>query len=215
MTTISIEQLAEKLNGKLWTKGELKRIYLDEGYNTKKMTTKTYVYQNEAGEFKVSCHIDCPSQAWQWIKSQEDEIKTSVARTIENIIAQAQLTLVDFRELTEKPGIMVHVRFANEEPVWYTEEHFYEKFACYPEDIFGGLPVVQPVNLPTAPAESNFTPKAIENTENPTYGVGSKVKHNTFGIGIVKAESDKIIQVDFETVGIKTMLPQFAKLEKI
>lgn len=70
MCTISIEQLAEKLNGKLWVKGELKRIYLDEGWNTKKISTKTYVWQDEEGNFKVSCHVDCPSQPWQWHKSQ-------------------------------------------------------------------------------------------------------------------------------------------------
>ena len=38
MKTVTIETLAEKLEGKLWVKGDLKRIYLDSGYNTKKMS---------------------------------------------------------------------------------------------------------------------------------------------------------------------------------
>ena len=38
MKTITLELLAEKLKGNLWTKGDLKRIYLNKGYNTKKMS---------------------------------------------------------------------------------------------------------------------------------------------------------------------------------
>lgn len=53
MKTVTIETLAEKLEGKLWVKGDLKRIYLDSGYNTKKMSTKTYVYQKENGTYVV------------------------------------------------------------------------------------------------------------------------------------------------------------------
>ena len=85
MATITFEQLAEKLNGKIWTKGDLKRIYLDRGYNTKKMSTKTYVEEVD-GEFVVKCFIDCPSQAWNWIKSQQEEVIESVEKNIEEII---------------------------------------------------------------------------------------------------------------------------------
>lgn len=90
MTTqlpITFEVLAEKLGGNLWVKGDLKRIYLEEGHNTKKMSTKTFVWQNESGEFLVSCRIECASQPWQWCKSQEDEIKNKVAKRIANIIS--------------------------------------------------------------------------------------------------------------------------------
>lgn len=83
MKNLTIEQLAEKLGGKLWIKGDLKRIYLDRGYNTKKMSTKTYVYQREDGTFGVKCSIDCPSQAFQWIESQENEVVESVKLSIE------------------------------------------------------------------------------------------------------------------------------------
>lgn len=86
MKNITIEQLAEKLNGNLWVKGDLKRIYLDEGYNTKKMRTQTFVWQNDNGDFLVSCKIECPSQSFQWIVSQEKEIKERVYSTIENLL---------------------------------------------------------------------------------------------------------------------------------
>ena len=66
----------------------MKRIYLnDEGYNTKKMSTKAYIWQNENGEFKVSVYIECYSQSINWIKSQEEEVRKSIEKKIEKAIA--------------------------------------------------------------------------------------------------------------------------------
>jgi len=88
MKTTSIYELAEKLNAKVWEKGDLKRIYLnDEGYNTKKMSTKAYIFQNESGEFKVSVRIECYSQSINWITSQEEEVKKSIEKKIEKALA--------------------------------------------------------------------------------------------------------------------------------
>lgn len=101
-TQISLEQLAEKLGGKLWIKGDLTRIYLDRGYNTKKMSTKTYAYQNEDGEFKVSCYIDCPSQAYQWIQSQQQEVIDGVMEDIEAAKFEISNPGVDYYEHTQK-----------------------------------------------------------------------------------------------------------------
>ena len=95
MKNLTIEQLAEKLGGKLWTKGDLKRIYLDRGYNTKKMSTKTYVYQREDGTFGVSCFIDCPSQDFNWIKSQQNEVIGNVMSDIEDALATTYYVVVD------------------------------------------------------------------------------------------------------------------------
>lgn len=87
MKTMSIYELAEKMNANVWEKGNLKRIYLnDEGYNTKKMSTKTFVWQDEAGDFKVSVRIECPSQPFQWIKSQEQEVREWVEERIDRIL---------------------------------------------------------------------------------------------------------------------------------
>jgi hypothetical protein len=94
MKTLSIEQLAEKLNGKLWTKGDLKRIYLDEGYNTKKVSTKTFVYEKEA-RFFISCKVDCPSQDPAWETSQEQVIINSLSGHIDNIIEEFGFEIED------------------------------------------------------------------------------------------------------------------------
>lgn len=83
----TLKQLAEILNGNYWEKGNLKRVYLDKGHNTRKMSTKTFVFQDENGEFKVSCKVDCPSQHPQWCKSQEEEIKKSVYKEIANALS--------------------------------------------------------------------------------------------------------------------------------
>lgn len=115
--TISLEQLAEKLGGNLWVKGDLKRIYLDEGHNTKKMSTKTFVWQDEDGQFKVSCKVECPSQPWQWCKSQEDDIKKSVYRQIESELSDTAFIM------TNEAGVPVN---SNGKPVGLNEsEYFY------------------------------------------------------------------------------------------
>ena len=98
---ITMEQLAEKMDVKIWQKGDIKRIYLnDVGYNTKKMTTKTFIYEKD-GEFMVSCYIDCPTQAVQWIKSQEEETKNYVYGLIEKTIFEIENPGVDFEEHRE------------------------------------------------------------------------------------------------------------------
>lgn len=83
---MTIEQLATELNGKLWIKGDMKRIYLDCGHNTKKMSTKVYVYQTPTGKFDVSCYIDCPSQSWNWIKAENERISDYVLEKIDRIL---------------------------------------------------------------------------------------------------------------------------------
>jgi len=81
---ISLEKLAEKLNGKYWEKGDKRRIYLRKGYNTKKMKTTTYV-EESSNSFVVKCYIDCPSQPYQWRKSQQDIIIDSVEESIQHL----------------------------------------------------------------------------------------------------------------------------------
>lgn len=88
-TKITIEQLAEKLGETVWSKGDLKRIYMnDAGWNTKNMTTKTWIFINPNGKFEVACHINCPSQPDAWIVSQEKEVKENVYEKIEAAVAE-------------------------------------------------------------------------------------------------------------------------------
>lgn len=98
---VTLEQLAERLNQTVWVKGDLKRIYLnDEGYNTKKMSTKTFIFEKD-GEFIVSCHIECPSQPYQWIQSQEEEVKEGVYSKIEDYIERILDPSIDAKEEAE------------------------------------------------------------------------------------------------------------------
>lgn len=83
---VTIDQLAELMKKKVWEKGNLRRIYMnDAGHNTKKMRTSAYIYQDEDGSFRISVFIDCPSQSMEWINSQ----KRLVVKEIEYLIESA------------------------------------------------------------------------------------------------------------------------------
>jgi hypothetical protein len=85
---ITIEQLATLLKGKLWEKGDLKRVYLNRGYNTKKMKTNTYVFINENNEIIVSCYVDCPSQPYAWCNSQKEEVVESLENELRELLSE-------------------------------------------------------------------------------------------------------------------------------
>ena len=86
LPTKTLKELGELLNGNYWEKGNMQRVYLPAGHNTRKMSTKTFVWQNDEGEFKVSCKIDCPSQPYKWISSQEESIKNRIYEDIREIM---------------------------------------------------------------------------------------------------------------------------------
>jgi len=82
---LSIDQLAEKLGGRVWRKYGKERIYLRRGHTTRKMSTSTFVYwDKKEKEYAVHCHIVCPSQSRNWIKSQQDLIISEVKKEIED-----------------------------------------------------------------------------------------------------------------------------------
>lgn len=117
---LSFEKLAEKLNGKVWVKGDLKRIYLnDAGYNTKKMSTKAFIFQTEEGEYKVSVCVECPSQPWQWCKSQEDKVRESIEERIREITAKTVYVIVNSKGLPLDES---------NNPISFSETHRYEVF---------------------------------------------------------------------------------------
>lgn len=108
---VTIEKLAEKFNASVWSKCDLKRIYLnDKGYNTKKMSTKTFIFEKD-GEFIVSCRIECPSQHYQWIQSQEEKVKEGVYSRIERHIFEINNPDIDYYEYLES----IRIKKENEE----------------------------------------------------------------------------------------------------
>lgn len=232
-TEFGLIELAERIGGNYWEKGELKRIYLDEGHNTKKMSTKTYVYEKENGSFAVSCKVDCPSQPWQWCKSQEDEVKEKVEERIEQVLRREELELVEFKVLTENTDeIMVYVKEGDAEPVWFTEDDFYENFGCYPDKLFKDVAAAREEQRSKAPetvVSTEQTKGQIDEQPSKSrvdvdesglevkaeYAVDARVRHGRFGEGTVMKSDKRIVNVLFDdaTVGEKQMLVSLVKMQ--
>lgn len=121
MRRITLEQLNEKLNGRLWEKGDLKRIYLNEGYNTKKVRTTTYVFKDYLGDFVVVCKVDCPTQDPAWEKFEEEMVKEDVYERISSFVNEIKDTLPEVK--LEKHGSLE--KMAELEPLPIEENPHY------------------------------------------------------------------------------------------
>lgn len=186
---VTIEQLAERFNQTVWVKGDLKRIYLnDEGYNTKKMSTKTFIFEKD-GEFMISCRIECPSQPYQWIQSQEEEVKESVYSRIEDFIERILDPSIDAKEAEEEAKAAAEWEAGREERERKAAELAKEKEA-------------------KKKIEAKKTAAVLE-------AGGEKYSHPKFGVGIVTGEDEQIITLVFEGVGEKKLLKRFAPLTKV
>lgn len=236
MKTVSLEQLAEKMNESVWTKGDLKRIYLnDAGHNTKKMSTKAYIYQ-EKDEFKVSVYIDCPSQNYNWIKSQQEEVKERILNEIDDVLCDTVFIAVDENE---KPvddngseialnDIFLEQFFTKEKCDNYIEENVYKKGVISKsfdrkelDDEIERLDEIERNEKTVIDSEKKTISKKVEKpTESKTvvsemFGVDSKVKHNRFGIGVVVSETENNVVIKFLDVGEKSLIKKFANLTKV
>lgn len=241
MTThsISLEQLAEKLHGNLWIKGDLKRIYLDKGWNTRKMSTKTFVWQDEHGNFKVSCKIDCPSQPWEWIKSQENEVKKDVYESIEDAISDTVYIMtnengnpVDWNgKETELNGCEFTYRKSKANQLIADENyHSYKEMPRY--EFEAEVARLDEQEQPereriAAEAESKKiselaakeAEKAIETKKLKESGAiqfeGARVKHGKFGTGTVISSNADTTEIHFDNpeFGLKKLMTKFVKLE--
>lgn len=183
---ITIEDLAVKLNGKMWTKGDLKRIYLDRGYNTKKMSTKTYVEETSEGNFNVKCFVECPSQDYNWCKSQANQVIDSVDNQINEILVKNSLKVL---EVTQgKTSINAYVSKNGEVAQWYCERVFLEVFGFELEEILEEeIETPKLVNIEelifeavkqsgnTKEAVSEIITKMVSKFDTDTYGILSKI----------------------------------------
>lgn len=186
---VTLEQLAERFNQIVWVKGDLKRIYLNnEGYNTKKMSTKTFIFEKD-GEFIVSCRIECPSQPCQWINSQEEEVKESVYSRIEDYIERILDPSIDTKEEEEAAKAAAELEAGREEREMKAAEIAKEKEA-------------------QKKIEAEKTAAIFD-------AGGEKYSHSKFGVGVVTGEDDQTITLVFEGVGEKKLLKRFAPLTKV
>lgn len=240
---ITIEDLAVKLNGKMWTKGDLKRIYLDRGYNTKKMSTKTYVFEKD-GEFIVVCNIDCPSQAYQWIESQEQEVKDAVSSQIEEIIEEE--TSANVYVLSNEGGFVdyFNTNFEAGDPLFLDDVYYSEakaKQVIEENELTCEIKAFSKVEwadmvskfVPKEKIETVFAPvveekvisrpvsKPLTETEkNLTFVPGTKVTHARFGKGeIIDMDNAdpafRKLTILFEDGTEKSLLERFANLTKV
>lgn len=141
MTTI--EQLAEKMGLKLWEKGSVKRIYLnDVGYNTRQVTTKAFIFQHENGEYKVSVAVDCPTQPYEWVMSQEEILRKSIFRKIRQAISDDVYIMTDVTGNPVGGSGQVALNYAE---FYYTEEEaekaldnclYFDKYITMPRNEF-------------------------------------------------------------------------------
>ena len=186
---VTLEQLSEIFNQTLWVKGDLKRIYLnDEGYNTKKMSTKTFIFEKD-GEFIVSCRVECPNQPYQWIRSQEEEVKESVYSRIEEFIERILDPSIDAKEAEEEAKAAAEWEAGREERERKAVELAKEKEA-------------------QKKIEDEKTAAVFESG-------GQKYSHPKFGVGVVIGEDDQTVTLVFAEVGEKKLLKRFAPLSRV
>jgi hypothetical protein len=225
---VSFEKLAEKLNGKVWIKGDLKRIYLDRGHNTKKMSTKTWVEQ-QVDSFVVKCFVECPSQPWQWCKSQQEEVIESVENQIENIINQSNLELISFNINKETfDYVLVIKELSSDEIIEINDEDFLSKYGVSASELFGGKLEAKIEALYEKAREERVKEQEIkakkqeevkkQEFQETIIPAGAKrVKHGKFGLASVieiNEEKGQIkLKFDDQNVGVKTLLIRFAPLE--
>ena len=83
MTTVAqLETLG--LTGKLWEKGETKRLYISECqqthiYNTKKCKQSVYI---DLSTLEVKCFTTCDSQSFNWIKNENDRVINAITKSL-------------------------------------------------------------------------------------------------------------------------------------
>ena len=186
---VTLEQLAERFNQTVWAKDDLKRIYLNnQGFNTKKMSTKTFIFEKD-GEFIVSCRIECPSQPYQWIQSQEEEVKEGVYSKIEDYIERILDPSIDVKEAEEEAEMTAR---------WEADKEERERKAAE-----------------LAKEKEDQNKIEAERTAAVFEAGGKKYSHSKFGVGVVIGEDDQTITLVFEGVGEKKLIKRFAPLTKV
>lgn len=269
----TLEQLSELLGGKLWSKGDIKRIYLDRGYNTKKMSTKTYVYQRQDGTFGVNCTIDCPSQHDNWISKEQDQIIESVEQRIEELLSDTVYVLVNndgntldhsgklctldkcvyfytekdarkeidnctyydsFIELTRQAfeadyeeseifeaNLPLKVKLERGDKISFYKGNLEEiKLQLENEGLLDSLTATVHYDMSgnfslrkegdksaiELLAEKANPVQIFEDAPTVIITIGKKYQHNKFGIGEVIKETEEVVEILFETAGVKQLL---------
>ena len=240
-TNITLKELSKKINGNYWEKGELQRIYLERGHNTKKMSTKTFVWQNENKDFIVSCNVSCDNQPYQWTDSQEEQIKEQVYEEIQEILAENVYFFLnkngDIIDVNESNTAINDLGssdyfFSKEKAEEVHEEEYLSEDITIKEmnkeEFTALVEKLDKIYFDNAAKEREIAkkeeakkPKVITEKKQPesvieTIGEGKKVSHIKFGVGVILSETETKVEIDFGAeYGIKSLLKQFANLTRL
>lgn len=85
-TQLTTSQLAELLGKKVWSGNGQERIYFNNvGYNTKKMSTKAFIYIQD-GEIKASAFVQCFNQPTSWCQQRAEEAKETMLEQVADVL---------------------------------------------------------------------------------------------------------------------------------
>lgn len=209
---MTLQELATKLNGKFWSKDGKERVYLERGYNTKKMSTSTYV-ELINGNLVVKCFVNCDSQTSSWCKSQADIVIENVEEEISEIIELAKVELIEARLSNDETQVEVKISYNGKtEDNFLTETEFDERFNKYPQSVFNNLPETK---KPEAEQIVAVTENSIPTIKH-ELGNGRKCSHPRFGLGEITEEFQDgdftKFRILFVEHGEKLLLERFANL---
>ena len=125
----TLQELSEKLNGKLWSKNGLERLYVNKGYNTKKMKTTTYVEIKDE-EFVVKCYVECESQPFEWCKSQAQIVKENLEEDIAEILKENTETEIEIKTEIETE-IEIEIEIETEIETENETDNLFKEFIIY------------------------------------------------------------------------------------
>lgn len=241
MKNLILKELAVKLNGKYWEKGDKKRIYLECGHNTKKMSTSTYISEKSEGVFSVNCYINCPSQPYQWISSQQDEIIESVESQISKALKELSNpekynnypykgsvyfeVFIPLLSISEKIEMDMSISFNKDDfeeiknkieaecdVKKVTVSIYNDGSGSFKKKSLSDKPMNNVIFEMNNPSKKEDL--TLDNSIS-TYIIGQMVEHSRFGIGKIISENENKVIVEFEKVGSKELLKRFTKLQEV
>lgn len=234
MKKLTLEELAEKINGRFWEKGDKKRVYLNAGHNTKKMKTTVYVELSPSGMFDVKCYIDCPSQDLNWVISQQEEVIESIERKIDEACADTYyyveengVIIDDCSRETELKDLYVDggLYIREGQAVYFIREEDLEgcEIKSISREDFDKLEETiipkEKVNKEEKLISSNPFPLPVKvkkttklRTKLTSFEIGKTYSHSKFGDGVlISQEEDKAV-FNFSNFGERALLKKFANL---
>ena len=192
------------------------------------MTTKTFVWQNESGEFVVSCRIECYSQPSEWINSQQEQVIENVEQDIKEALATEYYYVKNGNEILDDCNCSVELGQLYTSGGLYLSEQRAKNFII--EEGLQDAEVLKVKRSVFEIAEKEFNERAkIERKEiavfeaakpktvikekvfTAAFKIGATYNHKRFGNGTLISEEDLKVNIRFEDE-TKSLLKKFVTL---